>query len=329
MTNSPEPFLPRSFRPDTDLLPLVRLLTDVERVDHDGEDTSESAQRAWMNAPNHDPTRDRWVIQSPDNVEQLIGYGAIYTPTTERAAIYVAVHPAWRRRGLGSVLLERVLNRVRESGRSHANVDANERNAAANAFLRHHHGQVMSGSWLLKAAAGSPLEEVVWPPGYTLRTYAEVQQVAIWVEVTTRSYGDLWGHGENTAGTVTEELIARRVSGWNQESMFLVFAPDGQVAGFCQVFLNTEHVAENSGGATDYLNGPGVVPEHRCQGLYRPLILTALRWQRTHSPRGMTLELYGETEPTVAVYQAVGFTLLQHFIAYRLDLSSCRADMTP
>ncbi|HEY4724187.1 MAG TPA: N-acetyltransferase, partial [Anaerolineae bacterium] len=206
MTNNPEPFLVRSFRPDTDLLPLVRLLTEMECVDHDGEDTSESAQRAWMNGPNHDPSRDRWVVESPDQPAELIGYGAIYTPTSERAAIYVAVHPAWRRRGLGSALLRQILNRARESGRSHASVYANEHNVAANAFLAHHHGQAMNGSWLLQAVAGSPLEEAAWPPGYTLRTYAEVQQVSTWIEVTTRSYGDLWGHGENTAGTVTEEL---------------------------------------------------------------------------------------------------------------------------
>jgi mycothiol synthase len=320
MPHTPQPFLLRPFKPDRDLLPLVRLLTDVENADHDGEDTTESAQRAWMNGPNHDPAHDRWVIQSPDNADDLIGYGAIYTPTSERAAIYVAVHPDWRRRGLGSALLERVLNRARESGRGHASVYANEHNTAAHAFLRYHHYQVVSDSWQLQAAPGNSLAEVVWPPGYVMRTYAEVQQVSIWIEVTTRSYGDLWGHGENTAGTVTEELIARRLSGWNQDSMFLVFAPDGQVAGFCQVFLNAEHVAENTGGATDYLNGPGVVPEHRSRGLYRPLILTAMHWQRAHSPRGITLELYGETEQTVAIYQAVGFTLLQHFVAYRLDM---------
>lgn len=289
----------RQFRPDTDLLPLVRLLTEVEAADRDGEDTSESAQRAWMNGPNHDPRQDRWVIESPDQPDGLIGYGAIYTPTSERAAIYVAVHPAWRRRGLGSALLECVLNRARESGRSYASVYANEHNAAA----------------------GIPLEEVVWPAGYFMRTYAEVQQVSTWVEAINRSYEDLWGHGENTPGTATEEKFASRVPGWNQESMFLAFAPDGKVAGFCQMFLNTEHVAETLGGAADYLNGPGVVPEHRGQGLYRPLILTAMHWQRAHSSRAITLELYGEDEQTVAIYQAVGFTLLQHFIAYRLDLN--------
>jgi len=321
MTNNPEPLLLRQFRPDTDLLQLVHLLTEVEAADRDGEDTSESAQRAWMNGPNHDLRQDRWVIESPDQPDDLIGYGAIYTPTRERAAIYVAIHSAWRRRGLGSALLERVLNRARESGRSHASVYANEHNAAANAFLNHHHFQAVSASWLLQAAAGIPLEEVVWPAGYFTRTYAEVQQVSAWVEATNRSYGDLWGHGENTPGTATEEKFASRVPGWNQESMFLAFAPDSKVAGFCQVFLNTEHVAETLGGAADYLNGPGVVPEHRGRGLYRPLILTAMHWQRAHSPRAVTLELYGDDEQTVAIYQAVGFTLLQHFIAYRLDLS--------
>lgn len=68
------------------------------------------------------------------------------------------------------------------------------------------------------------------------------------------------------------------------------------------------------------IDAPGVVPEHRRHGLYRPLVLTAMQWLRSHGQHAIALQSWGD-EQTISIYHAVGFELVQHFLAYRLDLS--------
>ncbi len=295
-------------------MPLVHLLTNIEAVDHDGEDTSQASQRAWMNGPNHNPEQDRLVVESPKQAGELIGYAAVYAPIPERAAAYVAVHPDWRRRGLGSQLLARILERSKELRKQHASIYANAHNAAANAFLLRHHFRCVGSSWLLHAPVGIDIPEPQFPDGYTVRPFAEIQNVAVMVEAQNRSYGDLWGHGENTAGGIPLERIAGSLQRRDPDSIFIVFAPDGQVAGFVEV----QRGQGRDGG--DYLNGPGVVPEHRNAGLHRPLMLTALRWARQSGMRPMTLELYGEDPRVVTQYCELGFVMDEHYLAYRRDL---------
>ncbi len=307
-------FPTRRFRREADLLPLVRLLTAVEAVDHDGEDTSEASQRAWLNGPNHDPEQDRFVVERPNSAGELIGYAAVYAPIRERAAAYVAVHPEWREHGLGSQLLGCTLGRSRELGKQHVSIYANDHNGPANQFLAHRDFEYVSASWLLHLPAQVPLPEPHFPSGYSVRPFGEVQSVTIMTQAQNRSYADLWGHGENTAGGISSERVARSLQQRNPNSIWIAFAPDGQVAGFVEA-----QIGQGRDGG-DCINGPGVVPEHRRAGLHGPLMLTALHWARRDGARPTTLELYGEDPRTVSVYLEMGFVLDERYLAYRRNL---------
>ena len=103
----------RHFDVQRDFASLVTLLNEVEQVDHDGEDVSEAMLREQLTWPGHDPALDRWVA-TPGDSGQLVGYGTMFkSPNDEHADVYIVVHPAWRRRGIGSELLARVLERAR------------------------------------------------------------------------------------------------------------------------------------------------------------------------------------------------------------------------
>ena len=56
----------RPFRPDADVLPLVRLLAEIEAVDRSGEALTEAELRVYLDVPQHDPETDRWVVEHPD-----------------------------------------------------------------------------------------------------------------------------------------------------------------------------------------------------------------------------------------------------------------------
>jgi len=310
----------RHYAPTVDISPLAGLLTSVDAVDHDGEDTSEAALQEQLTWPNHHPEQDCWVIENPTATHDLIGYCSVYAQTAERSTLYVIIHPNWRRKGLGSALLTKALKRARELKARQVTIYANAQNMAANAFLGHHGFRLVGASWVLLAPLDIVLEAIHWPAGYTVdNAFAESLLPAL-VEVMNCSYADTWGHAENDQAT-TEEDARNWLNTSDQKGLFLVFAPDGSIAGFCRAIRATEPKAPDALGsaAPDQLEQPGVVPEHRHQELYRPLALTALHWLRSNRSRDILLQSWGDTEQTIALYRSIGFTQLQHFLAYQQE----------
>ena len=56
-------FRVRHYVPETDLSPLAHMLTEIESIDRDGEDTSEEYLRASLAWPNYRPAQDVWVAE--------------------------------------------------------------------------------------------------------------------------------------------------------------------------------------------------------------------------------------------------------------------------
>lgn len=313
--SSPNLFIYHHFDVERDFVSLVTLLNAVEQVDHNDEDVSEAMLREQLTWVGHDPARDRWVAVTADT-GQLVGYGAMFkTLNDEHADVYIAVHPAWRRQGIGSELLTRVLKRVREAGASDARVYANAERSGPNAFLlKHGFAPVSAYTRMTIAGTGAfPLPEM--PEGFIIRTYDQVDRIDVLVDIMNRGYEGLWGHHWITAEEMTEWFPQLILSG-----LFLLFAPDGKIVGICRAEMS-EHLSALRGVSTGWIDAPGVVAEYREDTFYRLLLLTAARWLASQSPAVIELESWGDTAQTLAVYRTSGFTVVQKENSYRLSLS--------
>ncbi len=125
----------RHFNVNSDLQPLVQLLTEIERLDHAGEDTSEETLNAQLTLPGHDPSQDRWVVTSSSDKKQMIGFGTVWkVPHNNYADVYVAVHPEWRKQGIGSELLQRILQRAQTHSPQDILVSADAQNQDVKTF---------------------------------------------------------------------------------------------------------------------------------------------------------------------------------------------------
>jgi mycothiol synthase len=298
----------RSLDPQTDAQRNVHLLNAVEDSDREPDRTTEEGFREQLTWPK----RRRWVVEAPYDPDTLIGYGVLFEQTSERAEPYPIVHPDWRRKGVGTQLLDFMLDRARETSATHASIFADARHAAANAFLRRNGFEAAGSAWLLHAPSDVSLEAPRWPDGYHVRTYAEVRDLATLVRTMNLSRRDMWGHAENTEGAVTEETVMRGLPRWDPEGIFMLFAPDGDVAGICR--------AQPGGDSPDYIDAPTLAPEHRRYRLQRPLLLAAMRWLRERGRQTIRMDPYGDDEQTIDLYREIGFILDQHFIGYRRDL---------
>ena len=106
----------RQFDPSSDILRLLRFFNSLEALEGDPIPSTEAHVRSQMNWRGHDPARDRWVIEHPDDPAAIIGHAWIFAQTSKRAACKVAIHPYWQRQGLGSSLVPYVLHRAHGMG---------------------------------------------------------------------------------------------------------------------------------------------------------------------------------------------------------------------
>ncbi len=298
----------RPYEPDEDLEALHQLLTVLETHDQDGEDVSEEALHQQLTWNNYNPRLDSWIIKNPEQPRSLIGYASVAGRTGTRCTVYAAVHPAWRRHGLGTRLLDQALERGQETGADHFIVYANAQNEGALAFLRKRGYEPVGDSWILSAPAAQVFAQPSWPPGFTVRSFAEVRDTAVLAAISNRSYSDMWGHSQNEQPATPEGIAEMGVAHWPPESVFLAFAPDGDVAGLCIGI---------PGEAVDVIDSPGAAPEYRHLKLQRPLLLTVAHHLQSRHRKAIQLLSYGDNEQTIAIYQDVGFHLDAHYVAYQ------------
>jgi mycothiol synthase len=308
-------FTLRPFSPEEDIPHILRLRAEVETVDQEGNETSEEALRAQLNLPGHDPLQDRLVIDSPKDWQQIVGYGLVWVaPGAETAEINIIVHPDWRRQGLATSLLSRIQERAEALGTAQLHTFAHESHPAAGPFLREHTFQPEGAYTELRIPADVHLPMPIWPYGYQLRTYAEVQDLSQLTQAMNRCYEGLWGHHQ-----VSQAQMAEWLPGFNPESLFLVYSPSGKLVGISRVEVSAERTARN-GSPTGTIDAPGIVPQHRRDDLFRALAITGIRWLHAQGQVLVEMESWGDRPTTLRVYHELGFQTLKRLVSYKKPL---------
>lgn len=298
---------------DEDLPHLVQLLTEIEQVDHAGEDTSEETLKAQLTLPGHDPLQDRWVVTS-SNSEQMIGFSTVWKiPENNYADIYVAVRPEWRRQGIGSELLQRIVTRAQIYHPRDILVSADAQNESVKDFLRKRAFLPIATYTAMQLASVVDLPQSRLPTGYTLRVYNPANDFPLLLDMYNQAFQGLWGHWEH----VTAENLHGMLAEMNPEGIFLLFTQDGEVVGTCRGEIS-EPLSKQRGTPTGYLDAPGVVPGHRSENLYLPQLLYIAHWTREQE-RNVPIEIqsWGDDPQVLAQYQQVGFEKMYQQDIYR------------
>lgn len=308
-------FLIRHYVPEADLLSLARMLTNTEIIDRDGDDASEEYLRNSLTWPNYHPAQDAWVVESNGD---LVGYGLALERPSQNCTIYIVVHPYHRRKGLGKQLLELTLNRARELGAKDILGYANEHNTGANLFLAHHNFRQVGSSGSMILNAGRENSPVEFPKGFTLKKYSEVNDPLILLKALNICYQGMWGHGYNDNPTKEERKSPRFLKYHDAEDILLLFDKNKSIFGICS--LKSQGKRERDGELSDLLDGPGIIQEYRDQGYQRPFVLAGIQHLRKKGINTITLEFHGDNENALNIYRALGFEMVNTFIAYHKEL---------
>jgi mycothiol synthase len=315
--NVADEFVFRAFDMEHDVLPLLRLINEIEAGDQVDEGRSEAELRDSLTWPEGDPARDRVVVEEPGHPARLIAAVTTWkASTTDRADLRVMVHPDWRRRGLGRALLARGIARAHEKGAVYVSAGHDNRMRAAGAFL-YAHGFHPTATWIqMRCDADVPLAEPVYPAGYAVRPYTEVQDVPTVAEALNRGF---IGHFEHRDATETEVTHWLGTDHTRPDGIFLAFGPAGDPAGICWSEINPDHSARR-GRPTGYIDSLAVVPEHRRHGLGRALLLEGMRWLRANGQATIELDAWGENERALPLYEGVGFRVSRQGQSYERKL---------
>lgn len=314
MPNHQQPAV-RPFRPKDDLVALVALHNLVDR--HEGREGTLTLEQ--MEAALARPDIYRWVVDAPgdtadpDDAAVLAGYGVLFYQTTERCYGDAKVHPAWRRRGIGRLLVDELAAKAAQLGARYLAIDVAADHQDALRFLLTQGFRFRGDTWALVAPPALELPPPLWPDGYSVRAYTEVRDLPLLTALCNRTFSDLWGHWENTPGLVDEARIADILDNFDPHGIFVVFDRDGNAVAQCRTLVSTDD-------SPHILDQPGVIPAHRAAGLHAPLALMAAHWLRSRASRPIRLESWGDAAETVAIYQTLGFELSEHEVSYVREL---------
>jgi mycothiol synthase len=297
----------RHYNPEVDLPTLSRILTEIESIDSDGEETSEEFLRSMTKWQNFDPDQNVWIAELAG---RFVGYGQILPRSDSPSTIYVVVHPNYRRKRLGSQLIALALSRINATHSRNILIYAAGHNAASNAFLKHHGFEVAGTSGVLVAQVSDlPQAEIL--AGYSVRRYPELGDSQIVVQALNDCYKDMVGHHQNVTSA------DRYMEYYGSEGIHLLFDPADKLIGICAG--NPEGKTDEH-GTSDVLDAPGITKENRDKGFQRFLTLTVMNWLRQKGARPIALEYWGDDEKTLAIYRMLGFDLVNQQITYYKEL---------
>jgi mycothiol synthase len=306
----------RRFEPGEDISRLLSLHQAVEIQDQPGgPPVSEEKLRQQLTLPGHNPDRDRMVACLKDDPAQVIGYNLVWLPPqATEARANIIVHPAWRHQGLGSRLMQQLLEHARQLGATQVTIGAHHTHPVAGAFLRKH-GFLPIGTYTeMRAPADQLLPPTVWPYGYTVRPYSEINDLATLTQVFNESYADLWGHYQ-----VSQEQMAGYLAEFDPRGLFLVFSEKNRPVGVCRVEMSAERTNYN-GAPTGYIDSPGIYSPHRRLDLYRALLLTGMKWLQKQGSAWIELESWGDRQEVLRSYFDLGFTISRQVVEYQKAL---------
>jgi len=308
----------RHYNPLLDLSSLSQMLTDIESIDRDGEDTSEEYLLASLQWPNYRPEKDVWVVELDG---QLVGYAVALEQPSQNCTLYVAVHPPHRRKGLGSQLLELIVSRAHELGSKNTLIYANERNTASNLFLKKHGFVSVGSSGAMKLSTSSKISAFDLLAGFQIKKYSDVNEPRILLSALNHCYLDMWGHQHNDNPSEGELRSPRFLKYYAADDILLLFDPQNTACGICS--LKPEGKKDGDGAISDLLDAPGVLKAYRDQGYQRQLVLAGIQHLRQKDSRlhPITLEFWGESESALNIYKELGFEMFNHLLTYHKEIA--------
>jgi mycothiol synthase len=309
---------------------MLRVFTAGNVADEIDERMSEARLVNWLTHPSKgfDPADDL-VLAEVDG--EVVGYGwTFWVDTTDGQRDYVTrghVHPAWRRRGVGTAILERNEARLRQLSASHdtdrprrIGTFADERRPGAVALVKAHGYLPVRFFFEMLRPTLDDIEVLPLPDGLELRLVDDRAGYRRLFDADAEAFMDHWG-GFDASDETFEEFLGEPDF---DPSLFVIAWQGDEIAGAVinMIDANENELLNRKRGtlASVFVRRPW-----RRRGLAAGLVARSLLLLRE---RGMTSAWLGvdADNPTGAlgVYERAGFAVHSRGSAYRKPMEPHR-----
>ncbi|MFD5563452.1 GNAT family N-acetyltransferase [Kitasatospora griseola] len=273
-----------------------------------------------------------WLASTPDGTPLGSAVLSLFTSPGQAhlSALTLNVHPAERRRGVGSALLSAAAAAAAEDGRGSMLAQAVE-DSPGDAFLT---ARGFERALILDYArldltgptAPSAADEAPLHPGYRLISWVgSCPDEWLATFTVSRTAMDDMPMGDAVFGLILWDearvlAVAKAVADRGEllHTVAVVEEATDTVVGFTELVLP----ADRSGDAQHY--GTGVLPAHRRRGLARAMKAETIRWARAEQPgiTGLLTDTADHNVGMITVNRALGYRTTHRSIEFRLPLPS-------
>jgi len=257
--------------------------------------------------------------------DRLVGYAHVdVTDEVEGPSAELVVHPAYRRRGLGRLLVLAAVKAAAEAdlaGRLRLWAHGDHPSASALALsLGFTRSRVL---WQMRRSLFAELPEVVLPPGVQLRPFRPGDDDQAWVELNKTAFAD---HPEQGKWEL-RDLRLRMNEPWFDPDGFLLAQRDGELLGFhwTKVHGEVRRAGEELGHHHDPIGEVyvlGLDPRAQGLGLGRALTVAGLRYLRARGLDQVMLYVDESNVAGTALYTRLGFARWSTDVLFRRNSSA-------
>lgn len=282
----------------------------------------EDLRRDYAGMTRWDPARD---IRMAEIDGQLVGYARTFDWVAGDGALLQGqiafVHPAFRRRGVGSALLQWLEARQREVARAHTEAKASMHQATVaegereRAHLLRKAGYQETRHFLdMERPTLEDIPDFPLPAGFEVRPVQPEHLRAIY-DAHMEALRDIWGYSPPRPGDFEHWMKSRTM----QPHLWQVawHVGSNQVAGQVKPWIDAEQneTQHRKRGYTEFIS---VGAPWRRRGLARALVVRALRAQKEAGMRESALGFDGESAFNAGrIYEACGFVVVKRNTLYR------------
>lgn len=247
--------------------------------------------------------------------QRLLGYAhtALYSDLSQgkRFACELVVDPHHRRNGIGTMLLERVIQLSQEHGVQRVDCWAYGDRPGSQELARHF--DFLPSRTLLQLRHPNNRE---WlppppPPGVHLRPFRTGQDEAAWLTLNNLAFAE---HPENGAWTMGD-LIEREAQGWFDPNGFILAELDGKLVGSIWTKVHRP-AADDPTKTLGEIYVVGVHPAYRALKLGRVLTVEGLRHLAAQGVDELILYVDATNAPAITLYRSLDFHEHHHDICY-------------
>jgi mycothiol synthase len=259
--------------------------------------------------------RDVVLVQNREGT--LVAAGTIISQETSplSSRIMIHVHPNFRNRGIGSIVLNQLLEmgRNRESSIFECRIPSFRTDAVA--FAKSH-GFNYDYSWIkMRLEFDEPITSESRPEGLSFRVLDVEEELETWVELHNKIYSE--SHDQSFATTKSLRAQANHI---NFEPRLLIVCelndrPVGIGSGW-----STHHDTAYSENRTLQIQGLGIVPEYRSKGYGKALLVEIVNRAHQIGHRAAELVVHNENLAAIGLYSKFNFHERYRHLWFKRDV---------